>query len=62
MKRLFVAMLFCTCTLIFSAQTFAQTAEDAGLSSEINSEEASSEGSVQAMESSMDVGSPDMGS
>ena len=60
MKKIVMVLLILVYAILPSHATFAQTAEDSGLSSEIKSDESYSESQVQGMENAMDSGSPDM--
>jgi len=60
MKRMVMVSLVLLYAMLPLYTAFAQTEEDSGLSSEIKSDEASSESQVQGMENAMDSGSPDM--
>ena len=59
MKRIMMALLVLLYVILPSCAAFAQTAEDAGLASEISGDKASSEGAEQTMENEMDTGTTD---
>ena len=56
MKRVIMALLILLYVMLPSYAVFAQTAEDAGLASEISADRSASEGSEQVMENEMDTG------
>jgi len=59
MKKIIMALLVLLYVMLPSCASFAQTAEDAGLASEISGDRTSSEGAEQTMENEMDTGTTD---
>ena len=56
MKRIIMALLVFLYVMLPSCAAFAQTAEDAGLASEISADRSASESAEQTMENEMNTG------